>query len=224
MAYKTIEPIPFGEKLYLDRYLDTDDKDILDKREEVFEWKNQIRTLKETKSEILKVDEESKLNIVDALSVTKKYLESIQGKAKEGEVESQEVSPAAAVSDSTIEHLDSEISRLKNQIYEIDSIISEVEDKISGQFENYKKVAYSIFAVFIHRGEANYGHYWIYIRDPHQKNVFRKYNDEIVSEVPDTEVFNFVEGNTTTPYYIAYVREELEMDYVEPLKRIIRCS
>lgn len=210
IAYKSIEPIPFGEKLFLDRYLETDDKEVLDKREEVFQWKNQIKELKDTKESILQLDKESKLNLIDSLIASQTYLETL----KDTELE---------VSTKTIEYIGQQIEKLKARITELDNSIAEIEQQISNQFQSYQKVGYSVFAVFIHRGEANYGHYWIYIKDPHQKNVFRKYNDEIVTEVPDSEVFNFVEGNPTTPYYIAYVKDELESDYVEPLKRIIKC-
>lgn len=46
MAYKSIEPIPFSDKIYLDRYLDTDDEEILSKRNQVFEWKKKLNNYK----------------------------------------------------------------------------------------------------------------------------------------------------------------------------------
>lgn len=64
---------------------------------------------------------------------------------------------------------------------------------------------------------ASYGHYWIYIRDP-KNNVYRKYNDEIVSEVTIEEVFNFAEGNTATPYYLTFIKDDL-LDQITPLQR-----
>ncbi|KAG7661592.1 UBP2 [[Candida] subhashii] len=210
MAYKSIEPIPFSEKIYLDRYLDTDDEEILSKREEVFKWKREISELMEMKKKILHVDEETGLSIISTLQTTKKYLEA---KIIQDEKLSIELS--------TIQVLQQEIDNLKGQLLEIDTRLAILNKKVSKQFENYRSIGYSIFAIFIHRGEASYGHYWVYIKDPHQKNVFRKYNDETVTEVPSSEVFNFVEGNTATPYYIVYVKDNLEYDYIEPLKREI---
>lgn len=211
MAYKSIEPIPFTEKLYVDRYLETDNKDVLDKREEVFNWKSEIVQLQEKRESILRVDETSNLNIIDSLITTKKYLESIKDQETFG------------IDEDTIEFIGTKIDSLKQEISDIDAQINQLRHQITNQFNGYTKVGYSVFAVFIHRGEASYGHYWIYIKDPHHNNVWRKYNDEIVTEVPASEVFNFMQGNTATPYYIAYVKEALENDYVKPLNRIVKC-
>ena len=209
MPYKSLQPIPFSEKIYLDRYLETDDPEILNKRNEVFMWKSEIQQLNEKKNKILQQDKESNLNVLDSLEATKKFLES-------------KINPheTLSIKNSTIEVIQNEIEKLKFELQSIESRLLELHDMVSKQFSNYTKVGYSIFAIFIHRGEASYGHYWVYIKDPH-RNVFRKYNDEIVTEVPLSEVFNFNEGNTATPYYIVYVKNTLEMDYVDPLKRII---
>ncbi|KAH3674281.1 hypothetical protein WICPIJ_009610, partial [Wickerhamomyces pijperi] len=64
------------------------------------------------------------------------------------------------------------------------------------------------------------GHYWIYIRDP-KSNLYRKYNDEIVSEVTLEEVLNFSENNSATPYYLVFVKNEL-LDVIQPLKREVK--
>ncbi|EGV60179.1 ubiquitin-specific protease ubp2 [Yamadazyma tenuis] len=211
MAYKSIEPIPFSEKLYMDRYLETEDKDILDKREEVFQWKSEISQLQNQKHDILHVDETSKMNVIDSLITTKKYLQSIKDTESFG------------IDTDLIEYIQTQITSLNEKVVAINTSIEQLESNISSQFNDYQQIAYSIFAVFIHRGEASYGHYWIYIKDPHQHNIYRKYNDEIVTEVPESEVFNFIQGNTATPYYIAYVKEGLEHEYVEPLKRVVKC-
>lgn len=209
MAYKSIEHIPFSERIYLDRYLETQDPEILKKREEVFQWRSEVRHIHELRNKILTPDPNSKLSIIDALVTTKKYLET-------------KVVPSSsvAVNPVTILNLQVHIDELKGKIEAFDAKLEELTSKISTQFTDYTKVGYSIFAIFIHRGEASYGHYWVYIKDPHQ-GIFRKYNDEMVTEVPSSEVFNFVKENTATPYYIVYVKDSLEKDYVEPLKRII---
>ncbi|EGW34075.1 uncharacterized protein SPAPADRAFT_134218 [Spathaspora passalidarum NRRL Y-27907] len=211
MAYKSIEPIPFSDTIYLDRYLDTQDPEILQKREEVFKWKREINELMETKKDILHIDQDTSMSIIDTLTTTKKYLESriIQDDKLSVEL-------------TTIQVLQQEIYNLKEKLVDIDSKLDKLHSQVSSQFESYRSIGYSIFAIFIHRGEASYGHYWVYIKDPHNNNIFRKYNDEIVTEVPASEVFNFIEGNTATPYYIVYVKDELENEYVEPLKRDIK--
>lgn len=209
MAYKSLQVIPFSETIYLDRYLETDDKEILTKRNQIFKWKSEILQLNDLKTQILNVDTDSKMNIIESLTSTKNFLETKI--LNDDDLKIQE---------STTHAIRKEIESLKARLEFIDSRLFELHELVGNQFTNYKKVGYSIFAIFIHRGEASYGHYWVYIKDPHNK-VFRKYNDEVVTEVPYSEIFDFTEGNTATPYYIVYVKEDLEQDYIDPLKRIL---
>ena len=211
MAYKSIEPIPFSDKIYLDRYLDTQDEEILYKRNQVFEWKRDIVKLQQHKSDLLKIDPETSVSLIDSLKITEKYLEN-----------KIILDDSLSIELSTIQTINDEIKKLTSNLQDIDNRLNELNHLINIQFQDYKSIAYNIFAVFIHRGEASYGHYWVYIKDPHNNNIFRKYNDEIVTEVPASEIFNFLETNTATPYYIVYIKEELESSYIEPLKREIK--
>lgn len=209
VPYKSLEVIPFGEKIYLDRYLETDDEEIKAKRQEVFEWKLQMKDLYTEKDELLQIDPETKLSVVDALRATLKYLETKI-------TDSQQLS----IKPETINVIKEQIDNLKARLQVINDQLNGLQEKVSSQFSSYQKTGYSLFAIFIHRGEASYGHYWVYIKDPH-KNVYRKYNDDNVTEVPASEVLNFSATNTATPYYVVYVKDDLEQQYIEPLKREI---
>lgn len=209
IAYKSLEPIPFSEQIYLDRYLDTEDEEILNKKQEVFKWKSEISSLYEKRDDILKLDPETNLSIIDSLIATKKFLEA--------KIINHE---SLSIKAETILAIQDQIDSLKDELQSIHDRLTILQEQTSNQFKAYTKIGYSIFAIFIHRGEASYGHYWVYIKDPH-RNIYRKYNDEIVTEVPASEVLNFTEGNTATPYYIVYVKDSLKKDYVEPLKRVI---
>lgn len=204
---KSNEPIPFEEKLYMDRYLETDDQAIIDKRTELFHWKRRVQELNEKKQEILSTNEQG-MSIRDVLKATRNYLTSDTVKDLEIPVDMN-----------TLEVLDLEIDRLENVLLSINNELDILHNNINKQFKDFNKVGYSIFAIFIHRGQASYGHYFIYIRDP-KSNVYRKYNDEIVSEVPAEEVFNFSDGNTATPYYLTFIKDEL-LDKITPLQRDI---
>lgn len=207
MAYKSLEVIPFGETIYLDRYLETDDQEIIKKKQEVFEWKSEMKKLREEKEAILKVDPDTKLSILDALNATIKFLNS---KVLEHEL--------VSVQKETLDALQAQVDIFKMRLQAIHTRLDTLQGMVSSQFNSYQRVGYSLFAIFIHRGEASYGHYWVYIKDP-VRNIYRKYNDDTVTEVPASEVLNFTDSNTATPYYMAYVKSELERDYVEPLKR-----
>ena len=211
IAYKSLEVIPFGENIYLDRYLDTDDTEVLSKRQEVFEWKTEISKLSEEKLAILKVDPDTNLSVVDSLNSTLRYLNA---KVLEN--------ADLHIKQETLNAIQHQIEMLKVRIQSINTRIERLQENISGQFKTYKKFGYTLFAVFIHRGEASYGHYWVYIKDP-KRGIYRKYNDDTVTEVPASEVFNFTETNTATPYYMVFVKDDLTEDYIEPLKRVIKC-
>ena len=54
-------------------------------------------------------------------------------------------------------------------------------------------------------GNSQDGHYWVYIYDC-ARNIWRKYNDDVVTEVNDMEIFQ--EQGLATPYFVAYVRHD----------------
>ncbi len=200
--YKSIEPLPFPETLYMDRYLDTDNQEIIKRREEVENWKSEIKTLQDRKTSLLTKNQQG-ITFRDSLISTKDWLKDQDfGKPE------------------TIEVLEKQVKKIDDELINIYQKTHELENKIDHHFDSFQKHGYSIFAIFIHRGEANYGHYWIYIKDK-KRGMFRKYNDEIVSEVSTAEVFNFDEGNTATPYFLGYVAQGHE-DEIEPLCRVLQ--
>jgi hypothetical protein len=62
-------------------------------------------------------------------------------------------------------------------------------------------------------GQANYGHYWIYIRD-HVGNKWWKYNDINVSEVNEAEIFKDTTGSTANPYFLVYIKASGKKDMI----------
>ncbi|CCH46847.1 Ubiquitin carboxyl-terminal hydrolase [Wickerhamomyces ciferrii] len=202
--YKSTQALPFPETIYMDRYLDTDDKDIIQRREDVENWKTEIRDLQARKERLLTKNDQG-VTYRDSLISTKEWLKSIElGKPE------------------TIKVLENQVKKIDEELMTIFQKTNEIENRIDHHFDSFQKHGYTIFAIFIHRGEANYGHYWIYIKDK-KCNMFRKYNDETVSEVSNSEVFNFEEGNTATPYFLGYVRQGQE-DQIEPLCRVLQAQ
>lgn len=82
--------------------------------------------------------------------------------------------------------------------------ITQLKQKITDQYKDYTQIAYKLHAVFIHQGQANYGHYWIYILD-HNENQWWKYNDSLVSKANESEIFHDTTGSTANPYFLVYV-------------------
>ncbi|KAH6615579.1 hypothetical protein B0J18DRAFT_446476 [Chaetomium sp. MPI-SDFR-AT-0129] len=87
-----------------------------------------------------------------------------------------------------------------------------------GLFRDAHDVAYRLHAVVCHAGtSASAGHYWVWIHD-FEDDVWRKYNDTVVSVHPAEFVFN--ELNTKgEPYYLAYVKADEVQNLVSVPRR-----
>ena len=102
----------------------------------------------------------------------------------------------------------------------IDQEIKDTQTMISSQFADYKHLPYRLYAVFVHHGSVEFGHYYIYIYD-FKKEVWRKYNDNDISEVHDlSEIFQPQERqNPPTPYFLVYVNDLMKDRLVNPVCR-----
>lgn len=213
MPFKSIEPLPFGETLYMDRYSDSQNPKVLEKKKESKLLKSQLLNLKKRQKELLSANElglSRKAAYMETINYLKSDLIVSQGLKTDNK-------------DFLIEQLHQSVTDIDSELTSLYHGIANLENRIDNLFEEFKEVGYSLFAVFIHRGEASYGHYWVYIKDRSKNGIWRKYNDETITEVPETEVFNFAEGNTATPYFLVYVRQGHEHD-IEPLKRVVNHS
>jgi ubiquitin carboxyl-terminal hydrolase 25/28 len=112
--------------------------------------------------------------------------------------------------------------RLTLFILDVEQEIKDTQTMISSQFVDFKHLAYRLYAVFVHHGSVEFGHYYIYIFD-FRKNVWRKYNDTEVTEVTNTdEIFkNQERQNPPTPYFLVYVNDGLKGRLADPVCRHI---
>ena len=93
---------------------------------------------------------------------------------------------------------------------------------IGSQFADLCRLPYRLYAVFVHHGSVEFGHYYIYIYD-FEKDVWRKYNDSEVTEVQNkAEIFdNHNLQNPPTPYFLVYVNDDIKERLVQPVCREI---
>lgn len=208
MPFKSVAPLPFNETIYMDRYSDTDNSVLINRKIETEKLLDELNGLRARQRELLSKNNLG-LSRKGALIETSNFLKSDVLESQNIQIEKK--TDLAQQLDGIVSEIDRELSQLYHGI-------TQLESKISHQFDDFKSIGYSLFAVFIHRGEASYGHYWIYIKDRHKSGIWRKYNDETITEVPENEVFNFSEGNTATPYFLVYVKQGHEHE-IEPLKR-----
>lgn len=209
MPFKSLAPLPFNETIYMDRYNETDNHVLISRKEETKKLIQELNVLKTRQRQLLSKNDLG-LSRKGALIETSNFLKSNVLESQNIQIEKTELA----------QQLDEIVSGIDNELSQLYHSITQLEAKISRQYDDFKNIGYSLFAVFIHRGEASYGHYWIYIKDRYKGGIWRKYNDETVTEVPESEVFNFSEGNTATPYFLVYVKQGHEQE-IEPLKRVL---
>ncbi|KAK3079299.1 hypothetical protein LTS18_005208 [Coniosporium uncinatum] len=70
----------------------------------------------------------------------------------------------------------------------------------------------------MHRGGAMGGHYWIYIRD-FKSGVWRKYNDEQVTEVKNLDEIFKQDTSKPTANLVVYVQDDIKLDLTEAVDR-----
>lgn len=111
----------------------------------------------------------------DLLEATYKILEEFKSEWSTEEQDKYEIA---------LQLLEKEAKETKKIIEEGAERMKSIKSNIRNQYQDYKQMEYKLHAVFIHQGQANYGHYWIYILD-HQQNQWWKYNDSLVTKVRD---------------------------------------
>ncbi|PWW80591.1 cysteine proteinase [Tuber magnatum] len=205
-AYKSNSHLKFPDTIYLDRYMETDEPDLKAKREESWIWKERLKALEQRLAELTKTP--AGIRVPKALEYTHHWLSELKS-----DVDEIEVQPAL------LRELEQRAVSMRQESESIETRIQELQSRIDQQFTGSCKQGYRIHSVFIHRGSASFGHYWIYIYD-FQRKLFRKYNDGYVTEVADPqEVFIHGDINPPTPYFLVFVREDQSLNIMEAVQR-----
>ena len=141
------------------------------------------------------------MNVPALLHVTRGWISEMQGLlADEKNNLSQDdgvLDGIVAGDESVLEALERHADEVAREIQSIEGAMGGILERIERHFDDFRSLPYRLAAVFIHRGTATFGHYWIYIFDFHRQ-IWRKYNDGYVTEVQDlSEVF----GPPGTPGY-----------------------
>lgn len=211
-SFKNRSPVNFPETLYLDRYVDTEDPDstVMRRRRETWKWKSQLRVLEARQAALINAKDE--INVADALIAVKAYMTELEAE----EIEDIEI-PS-----SLTESLEQRISELTSELESISTQITALKRSLEGQFMDLHEHEYKLHSVFIHRGEAGGGHYWVYIYD-FERDIWREYNDEHVSEIRDTRrIFEKNGSAGGTPYYLVYVQTGKMKDLVDVVCRDVQ--
>ncbi|KAJ5168059.1 uncharacterized protein N7482_003653 [Penicillium canariense] len=212
-SFKSTHHLDLLQTIYLDRYMDTTKPEIVNRRRECWEWKNTLKSLEARRAELLRKHDNDNLDMTQLFRDTKDVLEDVAAIENDGDMET---------TPELLNELDQLSQIVEAELQSVDQEIQSTQTKISNQFSSYKNLPYQLYAVFVHHGSVSFGHYWIYIYD-FRNNVWRKYNDEYVTEVQNLdEIFkNNETNNPPTPYFLVYINDKMKDRLVDPVCRAI---
>lgn len=109
--------------------------------------------------------------------------------------------------------LTEEARAVGREVRDLEGQLRDLKAASESIWKDERKCRYKLISIFMHRGEASHGHYFLEQRrapespDDGAKSWF-KYNDSVVEEVTLKDVLKDKTG--ATPYLVCYVREDVE--------------
>ncbi|OLL25361.1 putative ubiquitin carboxyl-terminal hydrolase 2 [Neolecta irregularis DAH-3] len=186
-SIKSDTNLQINKTIYLDRYLDQSGDDAIFRRFTTLEIKEEIEKVENMLKELEDEDVIRGITPTENLNLTKEWAESLDDLV--------EVDPQI------IETFRKASQYIKNEIENLKKKIQDYRSEIDKLFVNMKGHEYRIHSVVMHRGTPTAGHYWVYIHD-FQTSNWRKYNDDVVTEVTESQALG---SNDGTPYLLTYV-------------------
>ncbi|ORX54410.1 cysteine proteinase [Hesseltinella vesiculosa] len=203
-VYKSNAFINFDKEIYLDRYCDVHFDQLAPRREKVAAWRTQLAQCEQAIHD-LTMNKEYPMPIPDMLETTANILKEHQD---DQTMDREKYQNAMAL-------LEQEIASTRQVIQENTTEADRLRECIQHEYDDMTEYAYVLHAVFIHQGQANYGHYWVYLLD-HVKQQWWKFNDSVVTKVQETEIFKDTTGSTANPYFLVYIKKD-RVDQLVPI-------
>lgn len=215
-AFKSDVSLRLEDELYLDRYCDGGESEVLERRRSAWGWRKKLLELKKEQKALQGTA--IGLDGPSAVAETAKYVKSLG----EVNIDLQALGEEPVESDSDVHAaLEADAAFQVDRLKSLDSEVSGLQGKLTGTFDDLKEKKYRLYAVFFHRGGSSHGHYWVSIHD-FRNDVWRNYNDESVTEVETKNLQDIFEARTWhhgTPTYAVYVRDDLKDQYVQAVCR-----
>ncbi|ORZ20562.1 hypothetical protein BCR42DRAFT_489060 [Absidia repens] len=203
-VYKSNAFVQFDKTIYLDRYLDSNFESLAPRREKVASWAKQLEQYRDNIKKLsVKVDSVSSGQQLD-LSVP--WMFEKTASILEGYEPSQSILNPIDLSEA-VRLLKEEASSTNDSLKANIAQVNEYETKIRHEYDDLTECAYLLHAVFMHKGEANYGHYWLYILD-HETDCWWKFNDSYVTKVEESEILKDTTGTKSNPYFLVYISKD----------------
>ncbi|KAJ5086845.1 hypothetical protein NUU61_008152 [Penicillium alfredii] len=215
-SFKSTDHLELLETIYMDRYMDTSKPEIVDRRRQCWEWKKSLKSLEDRRLELLRKDDNDGVDMSTLFRTTQDALQDL------ADIEGGPGYDAMDFDSQLFEDLDQLSEIATSELHSVEQEIKNTQTMISSQFADYRNLPYRLYAVFVHHGSVSFGHYYIYIYD-FRKDLWRKYNDEYVTEVQNVDEIFKEDGtrNPPTPYFLVYVHDQLKDRLANPVCRDI---
>lgn len=204
-VFKSNAYMQFGETITMDRYLEVDPSNVeaVARRDRTNELRRELEKARTRLAELTK----SKIH----LEPSKAFGDLFTHLANQPDLNDV----------LTTELAEDTVAEARDCSDEIDSLkltITTTRASIEALWSACQDVVYQLSAVFIHRGTASSGHYFIYQRDSKRPERWLKYNDSIVTDIdPNEEIFRETTGDQN-PYFLVYCRTN-RLDAIETICR-----
>lgn len=219
--------IALDRTLYMDRYLkktkSLSEEELHKLRKEQWSLQEELEHLGKRRK-LLQESDFKEVDLPALLDETACVVTDLGEHQPEATYEDQQVpsdqDDTVATSDRVVvEHLTQRGDEFRPDLSDIEERMENLERQIDSVFENCRDHPYRLHAVFMHAGSHSGGHYWIYIYD-FQSGIWRKYNDETVTEVSEETILKkIVQDRPPTSTGIVYVKEDDVENLTEAVHR-----
>lgn len=209
--------INLDTRIYLDRYLgetsSLSQEQLLKLRQAQWEKQRLLRELDESRDALQRSDVDG-LDLAETVDETRAFMEGLSKQYEEQDDATLPTPPPELA-----EALSEKAANLRKDIERINAEMRQLEEGVDNMFKDSRDHPYRLHAIFTHRGGTKGGHYWIYIYD-FQNNKWRKYNDDLVTEIDEKDVFKQEEGTIRAASTgVVYIREDLITKVTEAVRR-----
>ncbi|SCZ90100.1 BZ3500_MvSof-1268-A1-R1_Chr1-3g01776 [Microbotryum saponariae] len=204
--FKSNAHLDFGETLSLDRYLEVEEGDVeaaqrqawtQSKRDEIEIARTKLMALKSTKT-----------GTSYGTSIKEAFAHLSTLKDELGDLLTSKFAHDSL----------EEAVWIDQQIVELETRINDSRKAIEECWAAQAKTVYELAAVFIHRGTALSGHYFIYQRDSKHRDRWLKYNDSVITDVSGEDKVYLRSRDDTNAYFLVYCRRD-RLDSIESIAR-----
>ncbi|GAA5961224.1 hypothetical protein JCM3765_002875 [Sporobolomyces pararoseus] len=200
--FKSNAYLKFPEEINLGRYVEVDETDrvAVHKRALIYTFRNELEYARERLAKL-----EKNVNQPQQFKDALDHFASIREEL--GELLTPELSEDTAI----------EAQDLETEVKSLHKRVEDCRREMHLTWVDAPEYDYELRSVFIHRGTASSGHYFVYQRDSRDSARWLKYNDSVVSIVDREEVFRET-TNDTNAYFLVYCRKD-RLDAIETVKR-----